>query len=243
MISIVIPVLNEADRLDQLLASLPHQTEHTEVIVVDGGSDDGSPEVASNFGARVIVSRRGRGQQLAAGAAIARGEVLLFLHADTQLPCRALVSMRRLLEAHPGAPGGNFRLLFDGDSRFDRWLERFYCWIRSHGVYYGDSGIFVRRSCYRRIGGIRPIPVMEDYDLVRRMEAAGQTLCVEQPPLVTSSRRFHGRHPLAIFVGWVRIHLLFHLGVEPDRLASIYDNERRRERRANGRGGSSHRLE
>ena len=82
------------------------------------------------------------------------------------------------------------------------------------------------------MGGFRSIPIMEDYDLVRRLEAEGQTLCVEYPPLITSSRRFRGRHPLAIFLGWVRIHLLFHMGVAPNRLARLYDNERRREHRA-----------
>jgi hypothetical protein len=114
----------------------------------------------------------------------------------------------------------------------DRWLEGFYAWLRSHGLYYGDSGIFLWCDCYRRLGGFRPIPVMEDYDLVQRMEAAGPTVCVQQPPLMTSSRRFHGRHPLAIFLGWVWIHLLFSLGVAPSRLARLYDNERRRQRPA-----------
>ncbi len=218
MISVVIPVLNEAERLGILLAALKDQSEHAEVIVVDGGSDDGSADLAASLGAWVATASRGRGQQLAIGAAAARGEVLLFLHADASLPAGALAAMQRMLEAHPDAPGGNFRLLFDGDARFDRWLEGFYRWIRSHGLYYGDSGIFVRQQCYQHMGGFRPIPVMEDYDLVRRMEAAGRTLCVEHPPLVTSSRRFHGRHPLAIFFGWVRIHLLFHLGVAPHRL-------------------------
>jgi rSAM/selenodomain-associated transferase 2 len=232
MISVIIPVLNEAERLGSLLMCLADQPGPKEIIVVDGGSDDASTGIAAGFGARVLVSHRGRGQQLAAGAAISRGDILLFLHADTRLPPGALSSIQRMLAAHPSAPGGNFRLLFDGDGSFDRWLERFYSWIRSHGFYYGDSGIFMRQRSYRRIGGFRPIPVMEDYDLVRRMETMGHTLCVEHPPLVTSSRRFHGRHPFAIFLGWVRIHLLFHLGVAPDRLARIYDNERRRERRA-----------
>jgi len=235
VISVVVPVLNEAERLGGLLASLSDQAGQKEVIVVDGGSSDASASIAASFGARVIASRKGRGQQLAVGASVSRGDVLLFLHADTRLPPGALMAMQRALDAHPDAPGGNFRLLFDGDRRFDRWLEGFYRWIRGRGFYYGDSGIFMRQRSYRRIGGFLPIPVMEDYDLVRRMEAVGQTLCVEHPPLVTSSRRFHGRHPLAIFLGWIRIHLLFHLGVAPDRLARIYDNERRRECRANAR--------
>jgi rSAM/selenodomain-associated transferase 2 len=228
-ISVVIPVLNEASRLRDLIAALHEEPERPEIVVVDGGSEDDSRSVAEAMGTRVLVAARGRGQQLAAGAAAARGETLLFLHADTRYPAGALASMQRALANCPTAPGGNFRLLFDGGRRFDRWLERFYCWIRGHGLYYGDSGIFIRRRWYRRLGGFRPIPVMEDYDLVRRMEAEGTTVCVQSPPLVTSSRRFQGRHPVAIFLGWVRIHLLFHLGVAPARLAHLYDNQRRRE--------------
>jgi rSAM/selenodomain-associated transferase 2 len=231
-VSVVIPVLNEASRLRDLIAALIEEPERPEIIVVDGGSTDDSRSVANAMGARVLATARGRGQQLAAGAAAAQGDILWFLHADTLYPRGALGAMQSALADSPAAPGGNFQLLFDGNRRFDRWLERFYRWIRSHGLYYGDSGIFIRSFWYRRLGGYRPIPVMEDYDLVRRMEAEGPTVCVKSPPLVTSSRRFRGRHPVAIFLGWVRIHLLFHLGVSAKRLARIYDNERRRENRA-----------
>jgi rSAM/selenodomain-associated transferase 2 len=228
MISVVIPVLNEAPRLAALLPRLAGEGERAELIVVDGASTDGSAEVAERFGARVVRTRRGRGRQLQAGVAAARGNVLLFLHADTVFPCGGLTAIGRHLAAHPGAIGGNFRLLFDGDDRFDRWLEGFYAWIRSKGLYYGDSGIFIRRSWYERLGGIRPIALMEDYDLVKRMEAAGPTLCISEPPLLTSSRRFLGRHPLFIFLGWLRVHLLYALGVSPMRLARLYDSDRRR---------------
>ncbi|MEA3410177.1 MAG: TIGR04283 family arsenosugar biosynthesis glycosyltransferase [Pseudomonadota bacterium] len=230
-VSVIIPVLNEARNLALLLVALDAETVSHEVIVVDGGSSDGSVDIVGGLGVRVLRGPRGRGQQLAAGAVEARGDTLLFLHADTRLPSGALSAMTRALHAHPDAPGGNFRILFDGDRRFDRWLEGFYAWIRSRGFYYGDSGIFVRHDVFRRLGGIRPIPVMEDYDLVRRLEAAGPTLCLGEPPLVSSSRRFRGRHPTAIFLGWVRIHVLFHLGVAPVRLARLYDNERRRQQR------------
>ena len=84
-------------------------------------------------------------------------------------------------------------------------------------------------------GKLAPKPIAVREEAVRRMEAAGRTLCVKHPPLVTSSRRFRGRHPIAIVFGWVRIHLLFYLGVAPQRLARIYDNERRRERRTTPR--------
>ncbi len=221
-LSVVIPTLNEAGSLRPLIARLRAQDPDCEIIVADGGSTDATRDIATAAGARVLSCRPGRGQQAAEGAEAAAGDILFFLHADSALPEGALDAIRAALSRNSDAPGGNFRLLFDGGTGFDEWLNGFYGWIRSHGVYYGDSGIFVRRDAYREIGGIRPIALMEDYDFVRRMEKAGQTLCIEEPPLVTSSRKFRGRHPVAIVAGWLWIHALWHLGVSPDRLARIY---------------------
>ena len=232
VISVIVPVLNEVQRLSMLLNRLATDPEKPEILVVDGGSHDGSQEVAQAMGARVLTASRGRGQQLAAGADAARGEILLFLHADTVLSKGCLTALHDLLGANNDVIGGNFRLLFDGQRRFDRWLEGFYAWLRSKGIYYGDSGIFLRACRYRELGGIRRIPIMEDFDLAMRMEATGTTVCIDDPPLVTSSRRFNGRHPITIFFGWLFVHLLFYLGVPPDRIAHIYDNQRCRERPA-----------
>lgn len=230
MISVVIPALNEVPRLDRLLRALARERTAHEVIVVDGGSADGTAPLARALGARVARTAPGRGRQLLLGAALARGDVLLFLHADTRFPEGGLAALARALDSRPAAPGGNFRLLFDGADPFSRWLDRFYAWIRARGVYYGDSAIFVRRDAYDRLGGIRPIALMEDYDFVRRLENAGETICIRNPPLVTSSRRFRGRRPAAIVAGWLWIHALYHLGVSPDRLAALYDSTRRRAR-------------
>ncbi len=231
MISIVVPTLNEAQRLPGLLADLAAEAPAHEVIVVDGGSDDGTDVLAREAGARVLPSPPGRGRQLAAGAAAARGEILLFLHADSRFPAGGLAQILATLAAHPARPGGNFRLVFDGDTPFSRWLTGFYAWIRSLGYYYGDSAIFVRRSAYEEIGGIRRIALMEDYDFTRRLEKKGRTCCIEEPPLTTSSRRFAGRRPVAIVWGWIEIHLLFHLGISPEVLARRYEAQRRRGRR------------
>jgi hypothetical protein len=103
-----------------------------------------------------------------------------------------------VLLANPKIIGGNFRLIFDGDTPFSRWLTEFYAWIRSVGLYYCDSGIFVRRSVYEDLGGFRPISVMEDLEFVSRLERFGWTCCIKDPPLITSSRRFERRHPLKI---------------------------------------------
>jgi rSAM/selenodomain-associated transferase 2 len=226
-LSVIIPVLNEAPSIARLIAAVRTQDPLCDIVVVDGGSTDGTREIALRTGARVFETGPGRGQQLAAGSEVSTGNILFFLHADSRLPDGALDAIREAYAAQPGAEGGNFRLLFDGGTSFDDWLNGFYAFIRSHGRYYGDSGIFVRREGYHRLGGIRPIALMEDYDFVRRMEKAGPTICIENPPLVTSSRKFRGRHPVAIVAGWLWVHALWHLGVSPNLLARIYYGRRK----------------
>lgn len=228
MISVIIPTLNEAARLPGLLAGLKQPGVEAEIIVADGGSSDPTAACAAAAGARVVQAPRGRGAQLGAGVEAAEGEILLFLHADSQFPEGGLARIAAALEADRRMVGGNFRLVFDGDDRFSRWLTRFYARLRTHGLYYGDSGVFVRRRTYEALGGLRPIALMEDYDFVRRMERTGKTVCITDPPLVTSSRRFAGRRPLRIVLGWIAIHALFYARVPPRQLARLYDSERRR---------------
>jgi|TARA_B100000315_G_scaffold65404_1_gene59366 rSAM/selenodomain-associated transferase 2 len=222
MITVIIPTLNEADYLTPLLGDLSPQIDGHEIIVADGGSVDDSLVIAEKFGAKIIRSDQGRGQQLKAGADHACGKVLLFLHADSRFPRDGLAAIERQLIDQPACVGGNFRLVFDGDTRFSRWLIKFYAWIRKLGVYYGDSGIFARREIYIQIGGIQPFALMEDYDFSRRLEKAGPTCCIAEPALITSSRKFEGRHAPAIIWGWFKIHALYHFGVSPEKLAKLY---------------------
>jgi rSAM/selenodomain-associated transferase 2 len=222
LISIIIPTLDEERLLPALLDTIGQQRAAHEVIVVDGGSQDRTLEVAHNGGVRTLISRPGRGAGIAIGAEASCGDVLFFLHADSRLLPGALERINEALSTDANIIGGNFRLVFDGDTAFSRRLTGFCACIRLLGFYYGDSGIFVRRSVYQALGGFRPIPVMEDWDFVRRLERFGRTCCIKDPPLVTSSRRFEGRRPLEIFYGLVRIHALFWLGVSPDRLVEIY---------------------
>jgi rSAM/selenodomain-associated transferase 2 len=221
-VSVVIPTVDEASRLQALIEALRREPELAEIIVADGGSTDGTKELAARLGTKLIESARGRGQQLRAGAAQARGEILLFLHADSVFPAGGLRALCAALDRDPRAPGGNFRVIFDGGSGFARGLTVAYPWLRWFTLYYGDSGIFARRAVYDAIGGIKPIPIMEDYDFVRRLERAGPTCRVDDPPLVTSSRKFAGRRASAIVWGWVVIHVLYWLGVSPERLAGFY---------------------
>jgi len=224
-VSVVIPTLDEADRLPKLIEALLREPELAEIIVADGGSTDGTPALAAGLGARVIATGRGRGRQLRAGADAAHGEILLFLHADSLFPAGGLRALCTALDRDPRVPGGNFRVVFDGITRFARGLTIAYPWLRFFTLYYGDSGIFARRAVYEAIGGINAMPIMEDYDFVRRLERAGPTCRIEEPPLTTSSRKFEGRPATAIIWGWVVIHVLYWLGVSPERLARLYYGE------------------
>lgn len=231
MISVIIPTLNEAQTLPSLLESLRHEPAEKEIIVIDGGSVDRTVAIAEQLGARVIATTPGRrGSQIDVAAHAARGDVLLFLHADSSFPADGLARISERLASDPRLVGGNFRLLFDGDTAFSRWLTGFYAWVRWAGLYYGDSGIFVRRDVYEALGGFRPIAVMEDLDFARRLERFGKTCCITEPALTTSSRRFEGRQPIAIVYGWIKLHVLFWLGVSPDRLAAMYRKQVPRKR-------------
>ncbi|CAN0305310.1 unnamed protein product, partial [Discosporangium mesarthrocarpum] len=222
LISVVIPVLNEEDRIGALIDELHRDgSAPFEIVVSDGGSTDGTVRAVERPDVRVTVGEPGRGPQLVAGVAQARGDVLWFLHVDSCVAAGTLGSIRAAIDDDHRI-GGNFRVLFDGTERFSNWLTGFYAWFRRRGLYYGDSGIFVRRDVYDGIGGIRSIALMEDYDLTRRMERYGGTCCIEEPPLTTSSRKFAGRHPVGIVVGWIKIHILFALGISPKRLAKMY---------------------
>lgn len=222
-ISIVIPTRDEAGNIGRMLDALGAEEIAHEVVVVDAGSSDDTAAIVAARGIRVLTAGGGRGNQLGIGAAATAGDILWFLHADSRLAPGSLAALRHAMDRQPELIGGNFRLLFDGDDAFSAWLDGFYAWLRRNGFYYGDSGIFVRRAVYDRMGGMPTHALMEDYAFVRRLEVLGPTICIDRPALVTSSRRFRGRRPAGIVAGWLLIHALYHCGVAPRRLAWIYD--------------------
>ncbi len=226
--SVIIPTLNEAHQIAGRITHVQSLNPQAEIIVVDSASTDGTPEIARASGATVHMSvEPGRGQQLKVGADVATGDILIFLHADTRLPDTAFTQINKQL-ADNAKIGGNFRVLFDGDSDFATWLTSFYAWFRSKGLYYGDSVIFLRRTVYDEIGGIMPYSVMEDYDLSRKMERMGGTVCIEDDPVITSSRRFKNRRPAAIFIAWCVLHGLYYAGLSTRALGWVYDTKRKR---------------
>jgi rSAM/selenodomain-associated transferase 2 len=224
LLSIIIPALNEARDIGATLAAAARVKGLTEVVVVDGGSADGTAEVARACGARVVASARGRGAQMHAGALAARGDVLWFLHADTLAPADAAACIARAL-ADARAVGGNFRIRFDGASGASRFLTWLYPRLRLLGLAYGDSGFFVRRAAYERAGGFKPFPIFEDLDLLRALWRQGRFVQAEAC-VVTSSRRFEGRSFALIFARWSLLQTLYWLGVSPYTLARLYANVR-----------------
>jgi rSAM/selenodomain-associated transferase 2 len=218
-ISVIIPALNEAERIVATLHAVRTALPHAEIIVSDGGSHDTTPALAAQTGARVVPSTRGRGLQCAAGAAHAHGELLLFLHADTLLPPEA-GRVLALWFARPEVQIGTFRLAFDDGSAFLRscaWLTRF----DSVFTRFGDQGIAVRRSCYERLGGFPPWPLFEDVELLRR--ARRLTRVWSFPACVTTSaRRFRQRGLVRQQFKNTILLLRFLAGTPPERLAAEY---------------------
>ena len=190
LISVIIPTWNEAEHLPATIQAAT--TTGAEILVVDGGSTDGTVDLARQLGVQVLQTELGRGQQLARGAAVARGELLLFLHADARLPSDYAVHIRTTL-ANPATALGAFRLAIDAKGlrlRCLEWGVRRRCsWLK---LPYGDQALFVRAATYRQLGGFRALAAMEDFDFVRRAKRLGDVVVLTAP--VTTSARSWQRH-------------------------------------------------
>lgn len=218
-LSLVIPTLNEETILPLQAASLKNLGGEVEIIVADGMSSDRTTELAHQYCWRIVAAERGRGRQMNAGAAVATGEVLLFLHADTMLPKGAGEMINEALR-DSRVVGGNFRLKFSGEGWESRWLTRLYPVLRLGGMCYGDSGFFMRREIFDRVGGYREYPLFEDCDMYQRISRMGSFVRVDGVAL-TSSRRFEGRF-IRTFMLWIVLQALYWCGVSPERLAAYY---------------------
>jgi rSAM/selenodomain-associated transferase 2 len=220
--SVVVPVLDEARALPGLLDHLAALPGRWEVVVSDGGSGDGSAELARRHPLRpqVVAGPRGRARQLNAGAAAAGGDVLVFLHADSRLPADAYRSLAGALR-DPSRPGGNFAVRFDGADRFSRGLTRWYAVQRRLGVYYGDSALWLRRGEWEALGGFAELAIMEDLELVRRLERRGRTASLPGPVL-SSPRRWRALGWWRTGLAWTVIRWAWLAGVPAERLARLY---------------------
>ena len=225
-VSIILPVLDEAPTLAASLQALSGAREAgAEVIVVDGGSRDATRRVAAAHADVVIDAPRGRATQMNAGARASRGAILLFLHADTQLPEGALKAVGEALAA-PGRDWGRFDVAIAGaDPLFALVALLMNARSRLSGIATGDQAIFVRREIFERVGGFPEIPLMEDVALCRSLKRLSRPACLRSRVL-TSGRRWERQGTLrTILIMW-RLRLAYALGADPHRLARLYDVER-----------------
>jgi rSAM/selenodomain-associated transferase 2 len=221
-IAVIMPALNEASGLSQTLASLAQwPTRGHELILVDGGSQDGTARIAAAAGVRVVHSERGRARQMNAGAAVANAEILLFLHADTQLPPEAdrlIIDGLRTGHRH----WGRFDVRIRGRSRmFPVISTMINLRSRLSGIATGDQSLFMTRAAYRSVGGFPDLPLMEDVEICKRLKRHSRPVCLHGP-VVTSGRRWETRGV------WRTILLMWHLrfaywcGTPAERLAQLY---------------------
>jgi len=220
-VSVIVPVLNEAAGVVATLQALaPLRQRGVEVLVMDGGSSDGTLELARPHASVVLSAARGRARQMNAGAAAASGAVLLFLHADTQLPANA---ERLVLDAiASGAVWGRFDVRISGTA----WMLRVVAALmnarsRWSGIATGDQALFVRRDAFERLGGFADQPLMEDIELCKRLRQVARPACL-RAKVTTSGRRWESRGVWrTIFLMW-RLRWRYWRGEAPEQLAQAY---------------------
>ncbi len=218
-ISVIIPALNEEKILDSLLKQLCSSSAYIEVIVVDGGSKDGTRDIVKNYPkVNLITSDKGRAIQMNKGAKFATGEILWFLHADSIVITQAGQLIDEELENHTVA--GSFYLKFNKNNfwlNLYSWMSRANCTIFT----YGDQGIFLHKHVFDALGGFKDIPIMEDLDLVRRLKRIGYFSKLPYP-VVTSARRFERNGMVYQEIKNLFLVMGYYLGLSPNFLARFY---------------------
>jgi rSAM/selenodomain-associated transferase 2 len=220
-LSLVMPVLDEAAEIEAALQALaPYRERGVEVIVVDGGSRDATVALARPLADYVIMATRGRGLQMNAGAAAARGDALLFLHADTNLPVDA---DRLILDglARSGRGWGRFDVRFDGGGLLAMIAIMMNTRSRLTGIATGDQAMFATRAAFEAAGGFPPIALMEDVTLSARLKRISRPLCLTARA-TTSARRWQRHGVLRTILLMWKLRLAYYFGADPVRLAQTY---------------------
>ena len=220
-ISIIVPVFNEAPLIRRFLAHVRERAPGAEIIVADGGSTDGTADLAAGVCDRLVKSQRSRARQMNAGAHAARGDILWFVHADAELPLQCLDEIARIVR-DSNVAGGYFRIRLpralvyrftDGFAHYAGLLFRMRC---------GDHGIFCRRTAFFEIGGFPTVPLMEDVEFFRRLNRCGHVVHSDKR-IDVSPRRYEAIGPARLTFAYGFIATLYIFGVSPSILASIYE--------------------
>src|SRR3972149_9649125 len=221
-ISVIIPTLNEESHIEKTLQSVIKQEGNYEFYVVDGGSTDNTVAIAKRY-ACVISSKRGRAIQMNAGAKLCKGDILLFLHADTLLPDNAFREIRKRMKDDT-VVGGSFYIEFDADNFILRgisFISRFDFRI----FHFGDQGIFVRRDVFQALRGYKEIPIMEDYDFYKRLAGQGKVVLLRMP-VISSARRFVKKGVVRQLLINKLVVLSYWAGLDIQTIKRFYDDMR-----------------
>ena len=222
--SVIVPVLHESDTINSLINHL-HGLEANndyEIIVVDGSPEHDTIRAIRSEGVMKASSERGRAKQMNTGASVAHGAILIFLHADTELPTGAFTNIASVMKQKRYV-GGSFALGIKSDKFVYRVLEQ---WVaircRLTRIPYGDQAIFIRRNYFKKIGGYREIPLMEDVELMRRIRAAGDKIYIIPDHVATSARRWEQEGFIYVNLRNTALFILYLLGVSPGKLTRFY---------------------
>lgn len=222
--SFIIPVWNEGAIITRTIEHIwcLHASGGAEIIIVDGDPEGKTIDVARHMGIKVAISEKGRGNQMNRGAALAAGEILVFLHADTTLPSDAL----ELIEAtmrDTSCTAGAFDLVIDSERPVFRLIERAAS-LRSRitRIPYGDQAIFMRRTDFKDLDGYKNIPIMEDVEIMRRIKKRGGKICIIDRAVLTSSRRWEREGVIYTTLrNWLLL-TLYLSGFKPEKLVRFY---------------------
>jgi len=222
LISIIIPTYNEEKHIETLLSSITSKAyQNIEIIVVDGGSKDRTIELVEQFmQVKLVYSSKGRAIQLNNGAANSKGNVLFFLHADSQLPHHWKAKIMAAL-VDPSCLAGTFYLKFD-QSGFWYRVYSYFSKLNYTFFTYGDQGLFIRKEAFEHIGCYPLVPIMEDYEMIKNIKKIG-ALTKLNAPIITSARKFTKNGVLLQQLKNIAIVLLYQFGLAPEKLAKWYN--------------------
>jgi len=219
-ISAIISALNEADNIADTITSIGHGS-NTEIIVVDGGSTDNTVSIAKTLGAKIIQGSPPRSRQMNQGADAASKDILLFLHADTRLPENFNRHVLGAL-AQPDVAAGAFKLCIDSPGPSLRFLERVANWrSRCFKMPYGDQAIFMFSKVFHQMGGFPNIPIMDDFEMIRRLQKIGNVVTLPVP-VITSPRRWLNHGILKTTLINQLVVVSYFMGISPDTIARLY---------------------
>jgi rSAM/selenodomain-associated transferase 2 len=230
--SFIVPVLHEADRINDLIASIRQlETDKAfEIMIIDGSPAKDTLHAIKDDRVIKISSEKGRAKQMNAGASVAKGDILIFLHADTELPSTALKRMDAFIDRDEYVGGA-----FDLGIKSDKVIYKVIAFLgslrsRLNRIPYGDQAIFIRRDYFNKMGGYRDIPLMEDVELMRRIKRSGNKIWIFYDRVMTSPRRWEEEGLIySILRNWI-LQILYFLGLSPHQMVNFYKTDARRKR-------------